>query len=172
MDVQFAKWTSSEKEFVNRVLSRALAYQKKHDLPPSDRMSLEMDLAAVHVHTPLNFGKLLSFPDFDFTHDVFGIAINIDRETGELRNHFLPRCARPQITDPWTGLEPRVKHLLRRNGFETPDAAFQAGRDALVGKAGVPDGIDGFGVKAWVTLCEFLGQSSGVEVCAACGKPR
>jgi len=42
----------------------------------------------------LDFEKLLSFDDFNFYHDMFGIHNNLDRNTGKLKNHFVPRCAK------------------------------------------------------------------------------
>ena len=42
---------------------------------------------------PLDFQKLLDFPPGDFYHDFYGIFANINRETGELDNGFVPRCS-------------------------------------------------------------------------------
>ena len=59
-----------------------------------DMQTTMMDLCACHANgTPLDFQKLLDFPRFDFTHDVFGLVRHMNRETGKLRDHFLPRCA-------------------------------------------------------------------------------
>lgn len=41
----------------------------------------------------LDLQKLLDAPDGDFGHDVFGIRRHINRQTGELGDCFLPRCA-------------------------------------------------------------------------------
>lgn len=56
-----------------------------------DRMSLIMDLQAVHKQFNLNLNEFLNANDFDFTHDIMGIQHNINRETKELENCFLPR---------------------------------------------------------------------------------
>lgn len=40
----------------------------------------------------LDFKKLLSFPQRDFLHDVFGIDGNISHNNGKLQNCFLPKC--------------------------------------------------------------------------------
>ena len=61
--------------------------------PDIDTFSLEMDLTAVHVTTPLNLEKLESFPNGDLLHDIFGISNHLDRATGELKNCFWPRCS-------------------------------------------------------------------------------
>lgn len=60
-------------------------------------MDVEMDVNATHTNgCPLRLADLLKADDFNFLHDVFGIRRHLDRDTGELRNCFLPRCARPQ----------------------------------------------------------------------------
>ena len=58
-------------------------------------MDLEMDITAAHIYSPLNLDKLIGFDDGSFGHDVFGISRYINRDTGELTDCFLPRCARP-----------------------------------------------------------------------------
>ena len=60
-------------------------------------LDLVMDLEAVHSNgCPLDFQKLLDFPDFDFEHDIYGIQRHIDRTTGKLTDFFVPRCAKPE----------------------------------------------------------------------------
>ncbi len=60
-----------------------------------DRLSLSMDLTAVHLNgCPLDFDALSAADDFNFAHDVFGITHNLDRNTGKLQNEFLPRFAK------------------------------------------------------------------------------
>lgn len=49
---------------------------------------------------PLDLAALLSFKPQDFTHDVIGISLNINRETGQLQNCFLPRCAKKEEQTP------------------------------------------------------------------------
>jgi hypothetical protein len=44
---------------------------------------------------PLDLDKLLTADDFNFSHDVFGIARHINRRTGEIEDFFVPRCAAP-----------------------------------------------------------------------------
>lgn len=64
-----------------------------------DPLELNMDLCATHANgCPLDFDKLLAFPDFDFNHDIFGIRRFIDRSTGKLTRCFLPRCVRTEST--------------------------------------------------------------------------
>lgn len=60
-----------------------------------DRLSTLMDLEACHCNgTPLDLIALHECAsDADLVHDVAGIARHIDRETGRLGGHFLPRYA-------------------------------------------------------------------------------
>lgn len=82
--------TPQEREAIDRVVDRALEIE-----PRLDEMGLTMDLTATHANgCPLDFDCLLSFGDRDFAHDVAGIMHHIDRDTGRLTDHFVPRCAR------------------------------------------------------------------------------
>lgn len=59
-----------------------------------DTLELAMSITAAHCNgCRLDLDKLLSADDFNFTHDVCGIYRHVSRETGELENHFRPRCA-------------------------------------------------------------------------------
>lgn len=59
----------------------------------NDQLSTEVDVTAVHANgCPLDLEKLLTFSTFDFAHDIAGIAKNLDRRTGQLKNLFSPRC--------------------------------------------------------------------------------
>ena len=52
-------------------------------------MKVEMDLTATHANgCPLRFDELLNADDFNFWHDIYGIADNINRDTGKLENFF------------------------------------------------------------------------------------
>jgi len=82
---------SSDRTLIDQIMERA----EKLNLV-SDRMTREMDITAVHCNgCPLRLADLLAGSDFDFVHDFCGIARNIDRKTGRLRNCFLPRYAAP-----------------------------------------------------------------------------
>ncbi len=49
-----------------------------------------MDLSAVHESTPLRLADLLAADQFNFVHDVAGIARHMNRNTGKLENFFSP----------------------------------------------------------------------------------
>lgn len=63
-----------------------------------NRMTILMDIAACHANgTPLRLYALLNASDADFIHDVTGINTYIDRETGQLKDCFLPRYSARQV---------------------------------------------------------------------------
>lgn len=58
------------------------------------KQDFEMDMIACHLNgCKLDLDKLLNAENFTFNHDVAGIRNNLNRETGELDNFFVPRCA-------------------------------------------------------------------------------
>ncbi len=58
-----------------------------------DAFSLSMDLTLCNARKHVDLARLLAFGLGDFAHDVSGILRHLDRETGELTDCFLPRCA-------------------------------------------------------------------------------
>lgn len=55
----------------------------------------EMDVTAVHANgCPLRLDDLLMADGFNFAHDLCGIYRHLDRETGQLRDCFVPRYAK------------------------------------------------------------------------------
>lgn len=57
----------------------------------------EMDLIATHANgCPMDFARLLSSDDFNFTHDFCGIKAKLDRGTGKLVDCFVPRFAKAE----------------------------------------------------------------------------
>jgi hypothetical protein len=56
------------------------------------RQSMQMDLCATIAQgIKLDLQCLLVADDFSFIHDMLGIAMHMDRQTGHLRNNFVPR---------------------------------------------------------------------------------
>jgi len=61
-----------------------------------DRMTAMMDIEACHLNgCLLDLEKLRDFDNFNFAHDICGIARHMDRNTGKLTDCFVPRCAAP-----------------------------------------------------------------------------
>lgn len=77
---------------ITRIVKRAkeAALKAEVDL---DTISLHMDLAYCHNAVGLDLAGLEDASSADFAHDIFGIIRHIDRETGEFRDHFMPRYA-------------------------------------------------------------------------------
>lgn len=78
---------------IQKIVDRAV----KMELLGTNRMDLAMDLEAVHTNgVPLRLKELLEADTFNFAHDIVGIQNCIDRSTGGLTTHFLPRFAAGQ----------------------------------------------------------------------------
>lgn len=93
MDVKFDV-TKEEYKLIGKISERAIVMAKKFG-SRIDQVSIEMDLCACHANgCPLDFKKLAAADDFNLSHDVFGIAQHLNRNTGELSKRFLPRCAK------------------------------------------------------------------------------
>lgn len=83
--IDWNKATSEELDIIEQIANRA------DDKLGVDKTSTMMDMQATHALNPLRLNDLLSADDFNFAHDIYGIASNIDRDTGEMCNCFLPR---------------------------------------------------------------------------------
>lgn len=89
--------TSEELEKILKIIGRFEGFGKVMNC-----MSLEMDIVACHRNgCPLDLDGLLAADDFNLAHDVVGISNHINRETGKLERHFLPRYALPVGTGEW-----------------------------------------------------------------------
>lgn len=80
---------------IGRLAYRALALDVNANGADARKiMDWQMDLTAAHANgCPLNLAKLEATDDFNFAHDAFGIARHLNRSTGEIENHFSPRCS-------------------------------------------------------------------------------
>lgn len=86
-------WNTTKEEFetIVKIVERA---ENMGILDKSNRMTSLMDVQAVHCNDmKLDLEKLLTFPEFDFAHDVLGIKRHMNRTTGKLQDFFVPRCA-------------------------------------------------------------------------------
>lgn len=88
------KTTKNESKSIRAIAERAVTIAKKSGIAARDQSSIEMDLAACHANCiRIDFDRLLAADDWNLAHDVFGIGRYLDRSTGELTGHFLPRFA-------------------------------------------------------------------------------
>jgi hypothetical protein len=88
--------TARERRLIAKIVDRArdkcLVRSKETPKHWYTQITCRMDLTAVHANgCRLDLRRLLDADDFNFTHDIAGIARHIDRNTGRLANHFLPR---------------------------------------------------------------------------------
>lgn len=99
--VKFARFDTEAMAVVDRIVVRWLArVQETPAFAPFDGYDAQcvvMDLGAVHAHTPLRLQDLADADDFNFGHDMSGIANLIDRRTGKLTRSFVPRFARRDL---------------------------------------------------------------------------
>lgn len=85
---------AAAREHIETILDRTEAILGKH----FDRTSVDMDLCATHANgCPLDFQRLAQADDFNLIHDVCGIARHLNRTTGRLGDHFLPRFRQREI---------------------------------------------------------------------------
>ena len=58
-----------------------------------DRVSLHMDLDVAMKEFNLRLEELLNADNFNFSHDIVGIQLNIDRRNFKMNDVFVPRFA-------------------------------------------------------------------------------
>ena len=78
--------TAAEMRIIDAIVHRARAWL------PDD--GLKMDLISTHLRVPLRLQELLDADDFNFAHDIVGIAQHLNRETLRLQDGWMPRFAR------------------------------------------------------------------------------
>jgi hypothetical protein len=84
--------TREELEKISKIVNRASELGALGDVTV---ITMFMDLEAAHCNgCPLDFDRLMEFPDGDFLHDILGIKHHMDREKGKLNDGFVPRCAK------------------------------------------------------------------------------
>lgn len=82
-------WTKTSKE--DDAIIRKIADRAASELGAEHKQDIEMDITAAHIANPLDLNLLLYADDFNFYHDICGINRHIDRDSGNMLNHFLPR---------------------------------------------------------------------------------
>lgn len=88
-------WKASkfESQIIGKLAKRASAMADKSGFEYTP-MDARLDITACHLNCcALNLNKLAQAEDFDFAHDVFGIRRHINRDTAQLEDCFVPRCA-------------------------------------------------------------------------------
>lgn len=91
--------TDEELELIEQIINRAEkaghSRGKKSPRHWYERQTFSMDLIATNANgCPMDFAGLLAADDFNFLHDIAGIARHLDRRTGKIGGGFLPRFHR------------------------------------------------------------------------------
>jgi len=78
---------------ISKIVKRAWPHVKS---VYKSTLDLNMDITATHANgNPLRLQDLLESDDFNFSHDIIGIARHLDRRTGKLIGFFVPRFSKP-----------------------------------------------------------------------------
>lgn len=86
--------TDTELALIRNIVDRFVEQCKCHGIKRVKRIDLAMDIIACHCNgCPLDLEALACADDFHLTHDVVGIVQHLDRTSGLLNQHFLPRFA-------------------------------------------------------------------------------
>lgn len=90
--IDFAHFKGDDAKHANAIVERAYRMFKEHGVK-RDRLSIRMDLEATAAKIPLRLAELVEADDFNFAHDLGGIARHLNRQTGEMEDCFIPRFA-------------------------------------------------------------------------------
>lgn len=86
---------TADVDAIRRIVTDMMNCMDAEDSLEIDPLCLTVDLTACHAGgCPLDLAKLEAADLLTRTHDVFGIRDNLNQETGELENGFLPLCAK------------------------------------------------------------------------------
>jgi hypothetical protein len=87
--------TEEDLNLISQIVERAKSHFRN-----VDTLQLSMDLTAVHLnYCPLNLQGLLQARKMDFCHDISGISVYINRDTGQLEDCFIPRFAQQETME-------------------------------------------------------------------------
>lgn len=109
--IDWNKLKKSDVPAIRRITERGVQVLKEMG-KKADAVAISMDVGATHIHLPLDLKKFLKADDSNFYHDFFGIRKHLDRNTGKLKDFFVPRCAQ-KVRDP--RVVAAMKILKKRN---------------------------------------------------------
>lgn len=83
---------------IKEIALRAMAeLELARENDPFTLCDVMMDVTAVHCNgNPLKLEALRDADGFNFAHDILGIRRHLNRDTGHLDGHFLPRFSMPE----------------------------------------------------------------------------
>lgn len=90
--IEWTPKTPEEIDLIVKIANRASIILKRK------KIDYLMDIELVHQTVGLRLTDFLEADTYDFWHDIFGITENLDRETGELKNNFVPRFAKVEVS--------------------------------------------------------------------------
>ena len=77
--------TPAEREIIERIAKRAVALYRKYGNTDVDELDIQMDLEACHCNgCPLRLADMEQADNFNFMHDVTGINVHLNHDTGKL----------------------------------------------------------------------------------------
>lgn len=79
---------------MSKIADRGLIALGKHSTCKVRKLDLMMDLEYTNDVIPLDLDQFLAFDNGNFNHDISGIYVNFNRETLQMDNCFMPRCAK------------------------------------------------------------------------------
>lgn len=113
-EVRFAV-PKAEALTIYRIAARAYGLARAYNSPITRTLlDWRMDITACHANgMPLDLERLAAADDFNLIHDAFGIARHLDRESGALRDCFVPRFRRRE-PEAWERAKARAAKLASR----------------------------------------------------------
>ena len=79
--------TPKEKQQIGLIVNRMLKTS-----PSTNKLTSHSGISMVHLNgCPLDLDGLINASDADFYHDINGIFLNLNTETGRLEDYFVPR---------------------------------------------------------------------------------
>lgn len=91
--------TKEEGEIISKIARKFCDIANNKGWKCCDAIDVEMDIEAVHCNCiPLRLEDMLNADEFSLIHDICGINRNLNRETGQIENFFLPRFSKPEKT--------------------------------------------------------------------------
>lgn len=90
--IDWSKTSRDDSLAINKIAKMACSLD-----PALDVLSVQMDLEACHSNgCPLDLERMQEAKQSDLMHDVGGIRRHLDRDTGALRDFFVPRFAKAE----------------------------------------------------------------------------
>ena len=83
--IRWADITKEESSIIEQIATRVSA-----KYPEIDVVDVTMNVSATHLDKPLRLKELLEADEFDFWHDVTGIAQHLNKDTCKMDDNFIP----------------------------------------------------------------------------------